>query len=309
MILTRDRIKGAFLMLICFLMIFAFSSCNKGESDLREREMTEDTTSAEKSSVLILGNDFGIDKALSEYIEASLLEEGIEVYREGDVSEKGEVDLVLGVGREGVLACLEIEVESPVVYCTWEGSFPDTGEYETAGIKAHLSSRDIILTSLSLLPSAESIAIISSEEGASKVQDGCDALDVMGFDYTVEALSAGQPYGDAAITAAKKGYSIVILPCFDLSAGGIDLGEEKKDTAVISVGEGEPVKGALATFCLDVQRLSMDAAKICRDILQTGEAESIEGGYYKICISESISAYFEVDTEAALDYFPLVITE
>ncbi len=297
------------LVLFFITAFFALSSC-EGD-DIYERGEKAKTESEEVyPSVLIASGDCGVGKTVSEYIEAYLSNRGINVYREREsISLEGDLDGVIAVGKEGVLQVLEKEYDGPLVYCIWE-DFKKASELEGAvGIRAGLSSKDLAATSMALLPKAYRFAIMSIEEGALDVQDACDEFDKRGVDYTVEALSMGQPYGDAIISAANKGYSAMILPYFELCAGGIDRESHSDETAIIAVGEGEPVKGALGTFCVDAQLLSMDTAKLFEKLLSGDGAESIEGGYYNLCISESVEKYFETDREGAGEFFPVIITE
>ncbi|MBQ4066329.1 MAG: hypothetical protein IJD22_01670 [Clostridia bacterium] len=205
---------------------------------------------------------------------------------------------------------METEYKVPMVYCIWEDTEKACQLDGAVGVRAVLSSRDLAEASMMLLPRATRFAVMSAEEGAADVQDACDEFDRCGVDYRVEALSYGQPYGDAIISAAKKGYSAVILPYFELSAGGVDMGESKGDTAIIAVGEGEPVKGALATFCVDAQALSSDTARLFERFLSgDGEARSIEGRYYRLCVSESVKECFDADVEGAGERFSVTVTE
>lgn len=290
--------------MICFLVFCFFCSCDasKGNIDINTAERAE-----KRKSVLILSSDCGVGKTISEYTGAILSERGYEIYFDRDG--KNEFDGVIAVGKEGVCEVLESGDADPLVYCVWE-DFEKTDELCGAvGIRACISSKDLAKVSLALLPNAGRFAVMSDTKGAIDVQDACDEFDRCNVDYRVEALSEGQPYGDAIIGAAKKGYSAVILPYFELSAGGIDIKSHSAETAIIAVGEGEPVKGALATFCVDAQALSLDTADLFETILSGVKSEGIEDGYYKVCISESVEKYFETDREEVGNLFPVTVTE
>lgn len=289
----------------CMAVLCVFSSCDGEMQDNTEKRTVQRKKT--KKTVYVSSGDGGVGKTVSEYIGAELSEMGYEVFFE---SEGNSVfDGVVAVGKEGVLEALENQRSDAFVYCIWEEFEKTDALSRKVGIRAGVSSKDLAKASMALLPKADRFAVMSDTKGALDVQDACDEFDRCGVDYRVEALSDGQPYGDAIINAAKKGYSAVLLPYFELSAGGIDVGDSKGETAIIAVGEGEPIKGALATFCIDAQALSCDTAELFEKVLSGEETDGIDGGYYRLCISESTEDYFETDREGAQKLFPVSVTE
>lgn len=301
----KSKRSTQLLCIFAVIMLCVFSSCGKEAAKDEQKSIGQRRETGK--AVYVAGGDSGVGRTVSEYVGAYLSEKGYEVFFE---REAGVVfDGVIAVGEDGVLKALENEQEGAFVYCIWEEFEKWEALSQNIGIRASVSSKELAKASMALLPEADRFAVMSDTKGALDVQDACDEFDRCGVDYRVEALSFGQPYGDAIINAAKKGYSAVLLPYFELSAGGIDIGESEVETAIIAVGEGEPVKGALATFCVDAQALAHDTAELFVKVLSGEATDGIDGGYYMLCISESVEKYFETDREGVEMLFPVTVTE
>ncbi|MBQ8915025.1 MAG: hypothetical protein IJ046_02475 [Clostridia bacterium] len=292
------KIKGIIIFALLAAVMLSVCGCraDAGEDGAREGKQEE-----EERYFYICVSGGALERQVAEYIEASLRAEGYTaVLGEGAVNDGGIVALI-AVGRDAVTLARE-SASVPVVLCDPSGSL--WGEDILA---PGMSSGGLARAARLLLPAAESFAVITETEGGQDVQDACDHLDLCGVDYTVETLD-GRTYGDAVISAAKKGCDVLLLPFGDVYAGGgIDL--SGYGTAVISVGEGEPVRGCLATFCVDTEGLARFAAARAVDIAEGRECEEHMKSFYTLCISESLSKRFFVDIEAVREDFSVVLVE
>lgn len=197
---------------------------------------------------------------------------------------------------------LDYTGELPCVRCTFSPAEND-GEYT---VSPFLTSKSLARAAVLLLPDAKRFSVISEAERAADVQDACDFLDMSAVDYTVETLD-GRPYGEAVLAAAKKGCDAVILS--SKSTGGISIDLSEYETAVIAVGEGEPVRGALGTFCINTEAVSEAAADAIIAVIEGREPEESFESFYSFCISEGLSREFGADISAVCEDFSVVVTQ
>ncbi len=276
---------------IVYLMLVILTSCEDRKSIAfinREKEET--------NRVLILADSEGMAGQTAQYIGAFLSEMGYGSEIASKAKDEGYTAVVC-VGDDK-----EYKGKLPTVRCLLSES-RDTGENTVAPF---LSSKSLARSAVLLLPDACKFSVISEIEGAADVQDACDFLDLSGIDYTVETLD-GRAYGDAVYSAAKKGCDVLLLISGDSGGAGFDLSDYK--TAVIAMGEGEPVKGALGSFCIDTEKLAAAAAEMCVSVIEGKDTVPEAKSYYSFCISGEIAERFNVDIEAVSEDFSVVLVE
>ena len=190
----------------------------------------------------------------------------------------------------------------PVVRCIPRGGIAS----RDADIYPFVGTKDIVRAAVLLLPSAQEFALISELNGAADVQDACDHLDLCGINYTVE-VTDGRPLGDTVISAKEKGCDAVILPMHALD--GINIEPLSISSAIIAVGEGEAVRGALASFCIDVELLAEHTAALAVSKVKKEAWSPDAESYYVICVSEKLSKDHTVDLSALREDFKVVSVE
>ena len=287
-----------FKIIICFvLFIFLLA----GLSSCRDEDEGRMKKSPEKRDFLIITEAGGMEEQTASYIAGILAEMG---YTYETVYDGERFD-------ESLFCCAVISGEGdgggfsvPVVTV---GFSPAEGD-DRCSVFPVITPRELARAAVLLFPEAEDYTVISSDDGARDVQDACDLLDVSGVSYTVEALEE-RPYGNAVLSAAEKGCDVLILPSGDNGGAGIDL--SPYGTAVVTVGRGEPVRGAAASFCIDTEAMARAAAELGVSLVEGEEAEVGCESFYSLCISEGTLSELEAraDIEAVSEDFKVVLVE
>lgn len=289
------RFKTLRLFLSVLLILSQLYGCG-GNEESTETDRAADTEGAKKEDFYIVSDADTLEKQTAEYIAVYLGGMGYtcRVGEYGEIQkEKGGCRPVIAVGKDSVLS-VEALSESEKICCV-----PDLTVAKEGVVSPSLTSGSLVRAAVLLFSGAESFTVLSCEEGAADVQDACDYLDRSGVNYTVCSLE-GSVYGDAVLSAVKKGCDVLIVPFGDITPMKNEL--KKYGTAVVAVGEGEPVGGAVATFCIDTERLSRYTARLAVSRL-TGEDEPPLESFYKICIDTEAAKDFDVDIEALREDF------
>ncbi|MBQ4066157.1 MAG: hypothetical protein IJD22_00805 [Clostridia bacterium] len=266
------------------------------------REKKEERTARELSHrVQIVTERGGIEEQTAALVGEMLMAKGYEVSiclaGEGDMKKEEK-----GFCATVAVGCSVKEAEGAYLEC----SFDITEKGSETLVAPGLSSGRMARAALLLMPEAESFSIISEKAGGADVQDACDVLDMSGVSYTVETVE-GKPYGDAVAKAAEGSCDALILPSEKLWSAAADLSEY--ETAIIAVGSGEPLRGALASFCIDGEKMAYEVASRVTALVEGEEAEPLRGGCYVLCVNLSIARELGADVEAASEDFSVVITE
>ena len=260
---------------------------------------TEKVTTAQrvkKEEFYIAADGGGLERVTAEYISRYLEEMGYASHlgKIGEIDGSEGYSAVIAVGREAMDTASGLSgVEK--ICCV-----PDSYVEREGTVSPCLSSGSLARAAVLLFSHAESFTVLSQKEGAADVQDACDYLDTCGVSYTVCSLD-GAVYGDAVLSAVKQGCDVLIVPFGDISPMKGEL--KKYGTAVVAVGEGEPVSGAVATFCIDTERLSRYMADLAVSRVTGREEEPCEESFYKVCIDMDGAEEHDVDIEALREDF------
>ena len=231
----------------------------------------------------------------TQYISAAFLKNGYEsVVREyyDDIPPVKNVDGVVFVGD-----CYATGYDVPTVRCFLDNQKDAVGENV---ICPRLLSGSIARAGVLLLPAARSFCVISDRSGAMDVQDACDVLDMSGVDYRVEVPDRGEVW-TVMETSVKDGCDVILIPYVDPVGATLDM--SSYGAAVIGIGDSEPVKGALASFCVDTERLCSDAAELCVCIMEEREFEGFGDSYYTLCVSEREAKRLSADIQGVSEDF------
>lgn len=282
---------------ITALLLAIFIICLGGCEEKKTKNINADQNG---EYILIVTKKASLSEQTAHYISASLSRLGYSsLIKYEEQADKMKRD-ILGVILVGNAEYPKKEL--PTVRCKTAPS--NTTEKNT--VSPCLSSKSLARAAVLLLPNAGHFTVISEAAGAADVQDACDLLDLCGVDYTVEALD-GRAYGDAVISAAEKGCDGLILP--STVPGGLSIELSEYETAVVAVGEGEPVRGALASFCIDTEKLAEASAQLFVSLIEGKEIQPYTESYYKLCISKKLSERFCVDLTAVSEDFNAVVVE
>ncbi|MBE6588278.1 MAG: hypothetical protein E7647_07695 [Ruminococcaceae bacterium] len=285
--------KHILIVMAALLCTWLFCGCE-------EKELTGKNEQGSKEQYLIVTPFGGIEEDTAKLISLCLEEKGYASVIEHVDAVPSERDGVIGVIAVGC----EARVAEGVPYV--RASF-DMGEEPKENVIAPcLTSGNVARAALLLLPEASRFFVFSSEPGAADVQAACDVLDASGVDYTVETIGSGT-LEEAVRKAEEKGSDALILPSDRLCGGGFEITGDS--FPVFAVGEGEPVQGALASFCIDAQRMARDTSDIAVALLEGRETELRAESYYVLCISKCLAEKFTPDIEAVKEDFHVVIVE
>lgn len=272
-----------------FLSLF-FCGCESGEKGAETRD-------AGDADFLIVTMDGGIEEETAKMVGAELESMGyswdMETKMPRSAPEKVKGAVFVGVD------CAEWDV--PSVRC----DFKMNVEAENT-LSPCLSSGKIARAATLLLPDAEHFTVFFGEKGASDVQDACDFFDLCGIDYRARALESGE-FAECLAEAQSSGSDAVILPSAKLSGSGIEI--FGGDCPVLAVGEGETVKGAVATFCIDTEILARDTAKSMVSLINGEEPTLDTCGYYILCISRTLAEKYGADVTAVSEDFRVVVVD
>ncbi len=173
-------------------------------------------------------------------------------------------------------------------------------------LSPYLSSGSMARAATLLLPEAEHFTVFSGEQGAADVQDACDVFDLCGVDYRAETLEMGE-FTRLVSVSEKWGSDALLLPSAELSGRGVEL--FGGDCAVFAVGEGEPVKGALASFCIDTENLARDTARLLVSRATGEEALLHRESYYILCLDRALCEKYGADITAVSEDFRVIVVD
>ena len=249
---------------------------------------------SEAADFLIVTMEGGIEEQTAKMVGANLEAMGYSWKQENQmpktIPEKTEGVVFVGVDSE--------EADVPLVRCSFQMN--DSGENTVA---PSLSSGSMARAATLLLPKAQHFTVLFGDAGAADVQDACDFFDLCGVDYRAEALESGGLYA-----ALEKSVSdVILLPSRELSGRGIELFSE--GCAIFAVGEGEAVRGAIATFSIDTEKLARDTA-ILAVSQATGEKAILHSeSYYILCLDRTLCEKYNADITAVSEDFRVVIVD
>lgn len=271
---------------LAVLLLLSLAGCD-GETVSKKRK-------AEAEDFLIVTVEGGIEeqtaKMVGEHLESMGYSWALDKKMPKDLPKK-----VLGVVFVGFESC---EADVPYVRCSF--GMNDSGENT---LSPSLSSGTMARAATLLLPSAQHFTVLSRETGGADVQDACDYLDLCGVDYRAETLGEGA----LAEIMKRSASDAVLLPSAELSGRGVELFFE--GCAAFAVGEGEAVRGALATFCIDTESLARDTAILAISQV-TGEEIAIRTeSYYILCLDRALCEKYSADVPAVSEDFKVVLVD
>ena len=271
---------------LAVLLLLSLAGC--------EREKVSKKRKAEAEDFLIVTVEGGIEEQTAKMVGANL-EEGGYSYALTKETPK--------ILPEGTKCAIYVGVESEratvaSVRCSFKTN--DSGENT---LSPSLSSGTMARAATLLLPSAQHFTVLSREAGGADVQDACDYLDLCGVDYRAETLGEGA----LAEIMKRSASDAVLLPSAELSGRGVELFFE--GCAAFAVGEGEAVRGALATFCIDTESLARDTALLAISQV-TGEEVAIRTeSYYILCLDRALCEKYSADVPAVSEDFKVVLVD
>lgn len=259
-----------------------------------EKEKAEDGPKAVSAEFLIVTAEGGIEEQTAKMVGAHLEEKGysyaLTTETPHSLPEGTECAVFVGVESEGE--------DLPSVRCSFKMN--DSGKNTLAPA---LSSGTMARAATLLLPSAQHFTVLSHEAGGADVQAACDHFDLCGVDYRAEALESG----DLATALENSVSDALLLPSFEVSGRGVELFFE--GCAAFAVGEGEAVRGALATFCIDTESLARDTAHLAISQV-TGEEVAIRTeSYYILCLDRALCEKYSADVPAVSEDFKVVLVD
>ena len=269
-----------FILLSLFLL-----GCEK------EREVR---TVSEPSDFLIVTQDGGIEEQTAKMVGVALEDMGYSYFL------KKEMPRALPEGTLGVVfvGADSEATDLPFVRCSFRMN--DSAENT---LSPSISSGTMARAATLLLPSAQHFTVLSREAGGADVQDACDFFDLCGVDYRARTLEVGE----VAAVLSESGSDAVLLPSIELSGRGIELFSE--GCAVFAVGEGEAVRGALATFCIDTERLARDTATLAVSAITGEESPLHTESYYILCLDRTLCEKYNADVPAVDEDFKVVLVD
>lgn len=287
------KLSNLLAALILFLIIFTGCTEDKTAYKNESHEKSKD--------FLILWEGNGLEKQTAYLIETELCRMGYTaVTKKAKDKAVSNPKCIITVGENA--ESLSKSSNIPTISCIPEGGIAS----RKADVYPYMGTKDMARAAVLLLPSAEEFALISEENGAADVQDACDYFDMGGIDYTVE-ITDGRSLGDTVLSATDKGCDAVILPMHALE--GLNVEPLSNSCAIIAIGEGEAVRGSLASFCIDVELLSRHTAALAVSKIENKEWIQKSESYYIVCISEKESKNHSIDPEALKENFKVVSVE
>lgn len=278
-------IKAVLPLLVAIAVLCALCSCN---TDKEKKEKVK----SPKDSFIIIHSSEPIDVQIAHTVASMLNGSGRSARTFESQLPKGEDEkapkAIITVGRS-VMSDASPDNGIPHIYCLTDGG----GEIDSKkGISPTLDSAALADCAMVLLPEAENFSVISSKEGGSDVQSACDLLDRTGKNYTVESLD-GRIYGEVLLSCLESDTDALILPAGaagnkNASAAALPYIPES-DVPVIAVGTGEPIKGALATFCIDSSAMSEALYSLVISEVYGTDA-TLPDSYYVLCINKERAA-------------------
>ncbi len=274
------------------LILFLWGCKGEGEKVIRERERSS-------YDFLIMTLSGGIEEQTARMVGAELEDMG---YTWALKTKKPEY-----IPKE-IKGAVFVGIESmdigdfPSVRCTFDMNA--RGDENT--LSPCLSSGEMARAATLLLADAQHFTVFSAEKGATDVQDACDVFDLCGVDYRAETLEEGE-FAQCFSISEKWGSDALLLPSAELSGRGVELfGAE---CAVFAVGEGEPVRGALASFCIDTEKLARDTARLLVSRVTGEEVLMHTESYYILCLDRALCEKYSADITAASEDFKVVLVD
>ena len=203
-------------------------------------------------------------------------------------------------GTRGVVFAGVESEEAEVPWVRYSFRMNDSGENTLA---PSISSGTMARAATLLLPKAQHFTVLSREAGGADVQAACDFFDLCGVDYRARTVEVGE----VAAVLSESGSDAVLLPSTELSGRGIELFSEK--SAVFAVGEGEAVRGALATFCIDTERLARDTATLAASMVEGEKSPLHTESYYIMCLNRTLCEKYNADVPAVDEDFKVVLVD
>lgn len=298
--------KTIFVTLLAFIAVISVCSCEAQEKESEKKIETD--------RFIILHSEMPQDRQIASSVASALINDGRSVTLKEEISaEENEFEkfkAVITVGRSETQAFLEKSTDVQHIYCITDGGVaPDT---DKKGIAPTVESSGLADAAMILIPDAEDFSIVSGVEGASDVQDACDLLDRTGMGYTVESLE-GRIYSEVLLSCLESDTDALLLPSGALghkSSSAYTLPYIPESyVPVIAVGIGEPLRGALATFCIDSEIMSEALYSLINSEVYGNEAVYPDN-YYVLCINKERAA--DIDERAKkniAELFPVVWIE
>lgn len=282
--------KRYIIAFVAVLFSFFLWGCEEDGKAAEKRE-------TEMADFLIATIDGGIEEQTAKMIGAELENMGYSWILETEMPKTAPKDIkgAIFVGVDGA------EWDVPTVTCSLK---MNTATENT--LSPCLSSGRIARAATLLLPDAGHFTVFFDEGRGSDVQDACDFFDLCGIDYMARALELGE-FAKCLAEVKVSGSDAVILPSAELSGKGIEI--YGTDCPVFAVGEGETVKGAVATFCIDTEALARDSAKNMVSLIKGEEPSADVGGYYILCISRTLAEKYGADIPAVSEDFRVVVVD
>lgn len=276
-----------FIAAMLFLFLVGCDGEREGQSPQEKREL---------SDFLIVTQSGGIEEGTAKMIKSELENEGYT----SDLTtktEKKDIKRAKFVIFVGVESC---DTGGPWVCC----SFDTEGEALENTLAPCLSSGAMARAATLLLPDARHFTVLSEKEGGRDVQDACDVFDLCGIDYRAERVESGG-LAQCIATVDECGSDAVLIPSRRISS----LAVYSNDCPVFAAGEGEPVRGAFATFCVDTELLARDTARLAISRV-TGEDISLRtDSYYILCIDRALCEKYNADIAAASEDFKVLLVD
>jgi len=281
-------LKRSFALLIILITVSALLCSCKAENELKQPKK------AQGDSFIILTGSDSLDRQIAATLSSYLIEKGhsttlLELSLPSE-KELKKATAVITVGRNVTAEITKMAPDIPHVYCYTDGG--GQADNKNTGIAPTVPPQSLADAAMVLLPAAEHFSVISSIEGGGDVQDACDLFDRMAKDYTVETLG-GRIYGEVLLSCLESDTDALLLPAGALgnrnaSAFALPYIPES-EIPVIAVGMGEPIKGALATFCIDSEAISKALLSLTESEVY-GHAPTLPDSYYVLCINKKRAA-------------------
>ena len=282
-------------LFIAAMLVFFLLGCD-GEKTVREVGKEKKT---ESFDFLIVTQEGGIEEQTAKMVAEELENMGYtsKLTTRTDKKDEKEVKCVIFVGVDKAT-----NTEVPSARC----SFEINGETDESTLSPCISSGTMARAATLLLPKAKHFTVFFEEEGGRDVQEACDVFDLCGVDYRAERVEMGE-FSQCFSMPAKWGSDAVLLPSSRLSGEGVEI--YAQDCAVFAVGEGETVRGALATFCIDTESLATDTARLAISKLTKKDPSLRSENYYILCLNRTLCERYEADVTAVSEDFSVIMVD